>query len=254
LCETDLNCALPGYVCVDSGCKTDEGAAIKQCQPSRGVSCRDEPCPSADYACIAVGGGLERCVRVTPGCLPATETYDCPPGFSCEDFACVDRRMPCDSIFDCPKSHVCNFTPVSQYCIRTHRTCRADEDCWAPLAAGSFCADVDNDGTKECVGERGGKACVNSDCVKASAPVCEAGGDETVAACGQYGLCQTGGDCVDGFECVGLWQDGRKECVETPRTPLPDDYCQKVTDCPLQQVCAAPRSGGPPSCQSGSAP
>jgi hypothetical protein len=27
-----------------------------------------------------------------------------------------------------------------------------------------------------------------------------------------------------------------------------------VTDCPLQQVCAAPRNGGAPSCQAGSVP
>ena len=54
-CETDLNCAFSGYVCVDSGCKKDAGAPIKQCQPARGGSCTivDEPCPnSTDYECI----------------------------------------------------------------------------------------------------------------------------------------------------------------------------------------------------------
>jgi hypothetical protein len=40
------------------------------------------------------------------------------------------------------------------------------------------------------------------------------------------------------------------ECVPTPG---PGD-CDQVTDCPLQQVCAAPRNGGPPSCQAGSLP
>jgi hypothetical protein len=259
LCGPDLSCAL-GYVCVDSGCKTDEGVAIKQCQPSRGISCADEACPSADYACVALGlgGGGERCVRLT-GCDLDTETYDCPPGFSCEGEvgyeACVDRRMPCDGDGGCPKSHVCTSTQSSRYCIRTHRTCRLDEDCWAPLAAGLFCADVDNDGTKECVGGYGDPnspvLCVNADC-PGSAPVCESGSEASSASCGAYGLCGTNSDCdlATGFVCVGLWQDGRKECV---RPPI-DGSCHKVTDCPLQQVCAAPRGGGPPSCQSGSAP
>jgi hypothetical protein len=267
-CDPDLNCALPGYVCVDSGCKTVEGAPIKQCQPSRGRSCVDKnDCsitnPDA-YDCVAVsaGGGGERCVRVDPGCDAATETYDCPPGFSCEVDVCVDRRIPCDSTFDCPKSHVCTTTPVASYCTRTHRTCHEDTDCGGFAAAGSFCVDVDNDGTKECVGahkdplDSTGQlppiACVNADC-PGSAPVCETGGDETEATCGDYGLCLSDSDCdVDsGFRCVGLWQDGRKECVPMPPTPLPNNYCEKVTDCPPQQVCAAPREGGAPSCQAG---
>ena len=264
LCETDLDCAFSGYVCVDSGCKTDEGAPIKQCQPSLGRSCAEKTdCsrtnPNA-YACIPVGLSPKRCVRGDSGCDFATETYDCPPGFSCEENAgenaCVDRRIPCDSTFDCPKSHVCTTTPVASYCTRTHRTCHEDTDCGGFAAAGSFCADVDNDEdeTKECVGELGGDACINnSDCVTASAPVCETGGDETVATCGDYGLCLSDSDCdVDsGFRCVGLWQDGRKECVLMPPTPLPQNYCDQVTDCPPQQVCAAPRNGGPPSCQAG---
>jgi hypothetical protein len=259
LCGPDRSCAL-GYVCVDSGCKTDEGVAIKQCQTSRGISCADKACPSADYDCIALalGGGGERCVRrPTTGCDLETETYDCPPGFSCEgkpgDEACVDRRMPCDGDgdLDCPKSHVCTTTQSSRYCIRTHRTCRLNEDCWAPLAAGSFCADVDDDGTKECVGGYNNplKACVNADC-PGSAPVCESGSEAASVSCGDYGLCFDDRDCGAGFSCVGLWQDGRKECVQTPIA----SSCHKVTDCPLQQVCAAPRGGGPPSCQSGSAP
>ncbi|MBW1906469.1 MAG: hypothetical protein JRD92_01880 [Deltaproteobacteria bacterium] len=253
-CETDLDCAFAGYVCVDSGCKTDAGAPIKQCQPSRGGSCVDEgDCPSAsDYGCIAVGGGPKRCVRVTPGCDSDTETYDCPPGFSCESSACVDRRMSCDSYRDCPKSHVCTTTPISRYCIRTHRTCKEDTDCGGFAAVGSFCADVDSDGTKECVGAYNDplEACFNADC-PGSAPVCESGSAPSSVSCGDYGLCLTNSDCdvAEGFECVGLWQDGRKECVPTGGT------CNQVTDCLLpNQVCAAPRNGGPPSCQSGSAP
>jgi hypothetical protein len=247
-CETDLNCAFSGYVCVDSGCKKDAGAPIKQCQPARGGSCTivDE-CPnSTDYECTPVGGPTspKRCVRVTPGCDAEYETYDCPPGFSCESSACVDRRIPCDSPFDCPKSHVCTTTPVASYCTRTHRTCHEDTDCGGFAAAGSFCADVDNDGTKECVGELGatGEGCVNADC-GGSAPVCEMGAAPTTASCGDYGLCRNSGECDAGFACVALWQDGRMECVRTGGT------CDQVTDCPLQQVCAAPRNGGSPSCQ-----
>jgi hypothetical protein len=248
LCDTDDDCAFSGYVCVASGCETHGGVPIKQCQPSRGPSCvTDAECPNTgDYDCLPVGAGSKRCIRVTAGCSAATETIDCAPGFSCEGGVCVDRRMPCDSYLDCPKSHVCTTTDVSSYCIRTHRTCEDDTDCGGFAAAGSFCADVDGDGTKECVGERGsaGEACVNADCAGA-APVCEAGAAPSVASCGEYGLCLGTGDCGAGFVCVGLWQDGRKECVPMGGT------CDEVTDCPLHQVCAAPRNGGSPSCQAG---
>jgi hypothetical protein len=187
-------------------------------------------------------------IRVTAGFSPATESFDCAPGFSCEGGACVDRRVPCDTYLDCPKSHVCASTSVSSYCVRTHRTCSEDTDCGGFAAAGSFCADVDNDGTKECVGELGstGEACVNASC-GSSAPVCESGAAPPAASCGDYGLCLGNGDCDTGFGfvCVGLWQDGRKECVPSGGT------CDQVTDCPPQQVCAAPRNGGSPRCQAG---
>ncbi|MGB5284673.1 MAG: hypothetical protein WBN29_09170 [Polyangiales bacterium] len=55
-------------------------------------------------------------------------------------------------------------------------------------------------------------------------------------------------DCASGVECVALWPDGRKECVETGGT------CSYIADCPEQQVCASARLGGPPSCQAGSVP
>jgi hypothetical protein len=261
LCETDLNCALPGSVCVDSGCKTDEGAAIKQCQLSRGPSCVEKnDCsitnPDA-YDCVAVsaGGKGERCVRVDPGCDTATETYDCPPGFSCEGGACMDRRIPCDGHVDCPKSHLCTSTSVASYCTRTHRTCNQDTDCSGFAIAGSHCADVDNDGREECVGEldASGKGCVNADCGGSDPPVCEIDANPITASCGDYGLCLIDNDCGAGFVCAALWQDGRKECVLDD--PGAEDNCiSEPTRCPLQQVCAAPRNGGPPSCQSGSGP
>lgn len=131
LCNTDDDCTFSGHVCVASGCATHGGAPIKQCQPSRGPSCDDEAeCPNTDdYDCIPVGASAPRCVRITAGCDPETESYDCPPGFSCEAGSCVDRRLPCDTYLDCPKSHLCVSTPVSSYCVRTHRTCRDDTDC-----------------------------------------------------------------------------------------------------------------------------
>jgi hypothetical protein len=248
LCQTDDDCDFSGYVCVASGCETHGGAAIKQCQPSRAPSCvSDADCPNAsEYDCLTVGAGTPRCIRMVEGCNAATESVDCPPGFSCEGGACVDRRLPCDSYLDCPKSHVCTSTPVSSYCVRTHRTCRDDADCLGFAAVGSFCADVDGDDQKECVGERGssGEACVNADC-GGSAPVCESGAASPAASCGEYGLCLDSNDCGAGFVCLSLWQDGRKECVPTGGT------CDEVTDCPLHQVCAAPRNGGSPRCQAG---
>ncbi|MGB5680232.1 MAG: hypothetical protein WBM47_00165, partial [Polyangiales bacterium] len=248
LCDTDDDC-FGGYVCIASGCDTLQGAAIKQCQPSRGGSCVDEgECPNtSDYGCINVGSAGKRCVRVTPGCDPANETYDCVPGFSCEGGVCVDRRVPCDTYQpDCPKNHVCSVTPTASFCVRVFRTCHRDEDC---AGFGSFCADIDNDGEKECAGELGssGEPCVNAVDCGGSAPVCEAGASGTNASCGDFGLC-TGDQCDSGFECVALWQDGRSECVPVGGS------CDQVSDCPPQQVCAASRSGNPPSCQAGTAP
>ena len=158
----------------------------------------------------------------------------------------MDRRVPCEDYLDCPKSHVCSTTPTASFCVRVYRTCHEDEDC---AGFGSFCDDIDGDGTKECAGEIGGagSACVNTMC-SGTAPVCEAGVTGTTAVCGDYGLCRTNNDCDTGFECVGLWQDGRRECVP------PGGSCDQVTDCSLREVCAAPRGGGPPSCQAGSAP
>jgi hypothetical protein len=246
LCDTDEDCAFSGNVCIPSGCETLEGAPIKQCQPSRGGSCASvAECPNAtDYKCIPVGAGSPHCVRVTPGCTGPTESYDCVPGFSCEGGTCVDRRVPCDDYVDCPKNHVCSTTPTASFCVSVFRTCHEDEDC---AGFGRFCADVDNDGTTECAGELGGSGdpCLNSDCSTSPAPVCEAGRSGTTAVCGDYGLCRTDNDCDINFECVGLWQDGRKECVPTGGT------CDEVTDCDPQQVCAAPRNGGSPRCQTG---
>jgi hypothetical protein len=246
-CSADSDCSfLPGLVCVPTGCTLD-GEPQKECQPARYISCVGNgqgDCPDANYECKPVGSS-SRCVRKTSVCTTDNEDYDCPPGFSCESGACVDRRVPCDRPADCPKNHVCytvQNASTSKFCVSSFRTCRLPElDC---SLLGSACADVDNDGTKECVGELGatGEGCVNADC-GGSAPVCEMGAAPTTASCGDYGLCRNSDECDAGFECVGLWQDGRMECVPSGGT------CDQVTDCPLQQVCAAPRNGGSPSCQ-----
>ena len=257
LCDTDSDCLFPGYLCIASGCTTHAGASIGQCQALASGSCVDDTdCPNTDdYDCQQVGNGGSRCLRVTAGCSPSTESYDCAPGFSCESGTCVDRRVGCDSSEDCPKSHICHTgIPTGNFCVRVYRTCHADEDCrWAGVSLGAGCADVDGDGRDECTGDldEPDNPCVNSMCPE-SAPVCENGvfGTGTDAVCGDYGLCRTDDDCRDPLVCVALGQDGRKECVEAPASAGPCD-CESATDCSPRQVCAAPRDGGSPSCQIG---
>ncbi|MGB5490461.1 MAG: hypothetical protein WBM76_06510 [Woeseiaceae bacterium] len=221
-----------------------------RCMPAPGGACIDNEDCGAEYDCVDVGFGKSRCLKQTPGC---NTDADCVVGFSCEGVpgSCVDRRLPCDGYLDCPKGHVCKGQPNSQFCLRVNQGCQSDDDC-ADLPT-PWCADIDGDGTGECAGSPSpndvppGPACVNSSCT-GSTPVCEVAAISSLATCGQYGLCQVSGDCAAGFECVGLWTDGRKECVEEgTRT------CNHISDCPEQQVCASPRAGGPPSCQRGSA-
>jgi hypothetical protein len=259
LCTSDDDC-LSGNVCVPSGCTTDDGAPLGRCQELATPSCSDVgDCPNgSDYECVDVGAsGSKKCLRTATGCTAETEGYDCAPGFACECGTCVDRRVPCDSSLQCPKSHTCEQTPTSSFCVRIYRDCSEDDDC-ALLAAS--CTDVDGDGRGECAGLLDGEnACVNQTaptpsgtlrCLSDSAPVCENGnfGSGDDAECGQYGLCRSDADCTNTFECVALGADGRKECV--PRGPR---TCDSNQDCGLNEVCASPRSGGEPECQSGTA-
>jgi len=258
LCDTDNDCLFPGYVCVPSGCETHGGAPIGQCQDPSGGSCDSiADCPDpTNYRCDPVAGGPKQCLRDTAGCHPNTESYDCAPGFFCNaDGECEDHRMPCDTSSnppDCPKSHVCHAgISTGSFCLGVYQTCHGDDDCrWAGVRLGN-CDNVDADvgNTQECSGQLAGSvvACVNTMC-SGSTPVCENGvfGTGTTAVCGDYGLCRTNTDCGAGFECVGVGQDGRSECVEVGTVD-----CVSATDCPLQQVCAAPRDGGPASCQAG---
>jgi hypothetical protein len=253
VCASDADCQLEGYVCVPSGCTADDGRSLGRCQLQLTAPCGD--CPEG-YAC---GGGDTTCVRQSAGCSPETEAYDCAPGFTCECGACVDRRVPCDSSLDCPKSHTCEPAPTGDYCVRIYRDCRDVDDCaLLGQALASACADVDGDGRTECAGQLDGvNACVNQNapspsgtarCQSDSAPICENGnsGSGNVAVCGVYGLCLSDADCTPDFECVALGTDGRKECV--PRGPR---TCDSNRDCELNQVCASPRLGGTPRCQAG---
>ena len=239
LCDDDDDC-FTGWTCVDSGCDTHEGDSIGQCQVSPGGACATSDDCLEDYECLNVPLQGTRCVKTTPGC---NTSFDCVMGFSCEGGTCVDRRVPCVLDEDCPMNHSCEMpTPSNRFCVRIHQTCYEEFDCGV-LAP--YCVDVDGDTRKECAGapHPAEPACLNSTC-GGSAPVCEASTVGSITNCGQYGLC-TGGECAPGFACVGLWTDGRKECVPT------GGECDHISDCALNEVCASPRTGGPPACQAG---
>jgi len=242
-CEVNQDCAI-GSVCVESGCDSVAGLPMKQCVFVGGGACNtSSDCP-AGRDCLEVPVEGKRCIKTTPGC---DTSFDCVTGFSCENGNCVDRRLPCNFDSDCPKNHICVGTTGSAMCLRIHRDCASEFDC---LDLAPLCEDIDGDGNTECAGafdlnQFPPDACVNSQCADPSAPVCESAGAGSTTQCGQYGLCLGDSDCAAGFSCVALWPDGRKECVPNGGS------CSKIDDCPIQQVCASPRNGGPPSCQAG---
>ena len=242
-CGTNDDCSV-GSVCIESGCNTSSGAPIRQCVFAGGGACNTtDDCP-AERECMEVPIEGKRCVKTTPGC---STRFDCVRGFACEGGSCVDRRVPCEFDEDCPKNHICLGTTNSSFCVRIQTDCVEDFNC---VGLAPRCADIDGDGNKECAGvfdpnEPSPSACVNSACAEASAPVCEMAEVGSTTVCGRYGLCLDGGDCAPGFECVALWPDGRKECVPT------GGACSSSADCAVQEVCAAPREGGVPSCQAG---
>jgi hypothetical protein len=242
ICVTDLDCS-EGFTCIGSGCDDLDGGPISHCVFAGGGACVTTADCGPERECIDIPGERKRCVKTTPGC---NSDSDCVLGFACEGDVCVDRRVPCILDDDCPKSHFCHRLDASGFCRRMHVDCGNEFDCAgiAPL-----CADIDGVGENECAGVFKPhvvpvEACLNSMCSGAS-PVCEVGESSGSTDCGQYGLCAGAGDCVAGFECVGLWLDGRSECVPTGGS------CSHISDCPERQVCASPREGGPPSCQVG---
>jgi hypothetical protein len=245
-CDTTDDCSI-GSVCIESGCDSLDGVPIKQCVFAGGGACdTTDDCPEG-RECFEVPEEGKRCVKTTPGCATY---FDCVPGFSCESGSCVDRRVPCDFDSDCPKNHVCFNMPVSKFCVRIQRDCAEDFDC---VGVAPLCDDIDGDGNKECAGELDPYApsldpCLNADCTDPSAPVCEAATVGSTSVCGKYGLCLDDRDCAAGFRCVGLWPDGRKECVPSGGS------CSSFADCDIRQVCASPREDGAPSCQAGLQP
>ena len=247
-CDTTDDCA-DGLVCIESGCDgLVDGSPIKQCVFAGGGACSSNmPCTDDSRECMAVPEEGMRCVKITPGCVTR---FDCVLGFSCEDGACVDRRVPCNQDEHCPKNHTCGGTTNSRFCLRIHSECVNEYDC---DGLATHCADIDGDGKTECAGtpnpgQPSATVCVNADCVadNPSAPVCEVSGAGSTTQCGEYGLCRDENDCAAGFICAGLWPDERKECVPSGGS------CSTFRDCPdARQVCASPRGGGAPSCQAG---
>jgi hypothetical protein len=242
-CDEDLDCG-EGYACIESGCNDLDGGAIRQCVFAGGGACNDDSNCSADRRCVDVEGEGLRCVKSSAGCSQAN---DCILGFECEDGACVDRRVPCILDSDCPKNHLCFGGQVnSTFCLRIQVGCENDFDC---VGRAPFCVDIDGDGRSECAGSielnPASGACTNDLCVDEGAPVCEAGDVSSVSPCGAYGLCKSDDECASGFVCAPLWPDGRSECVPEGGS------CSSFADCATREVCAAPRDGGPPSCQVG---
>jgi hypothetical protein len=245
-CDTNGDCAV-GSVCIESGCSSAQGSAIKRCVFAGGGACNTTAdCPTG-RECMEVPDEGDRCVKTTSGC---DTLFDCVPGFSCEAGSCVDRRVPCEFDPDCPKNHTCLGTTNSTFCVRIQRDCLEEFDC---IGLAPRCEDIDGDGNRECAGvfdpnQASPSACVNSQCTDPSAPVCETSAIGSTTQCGQYGLCLDDTDCAAGFGCRGLWPDGRKECVPSGGS------CSSFSGCPIRQVCAAPREGGVPSCQAGYQP
>lgn len=237
LCDEDNPCAT-GEVCLLTGCDD-----FSRCFVTGGGACQDnDDCGNPAYECnLSIG----RCLRTDPGC---DDSNDCVAGFACEDNACVDRRVPCETGSDCPHGFTCFFaSPDQRFCRRVSRPCEDNLDC---LVLGVPCGDADGDGAKECMpslmpNTPDAVSCDKTQCTEEAAPVCESAVEGTGADCGQFGLCASVDDCVDGFECLDLWGDGRAECV------LSSGSCVDSSECGTRNVCASPRPGGPPACVSG---
>ena len=239
LCDSHNPCDL-GEDCLPTLC-----GDLSRCFPTPGGTCaNDEDCGSLAYYCELT---INRCLRIEPGC---DDSNDCIAGFACENGACADRRVPCVSGVDCPHGFTCfRAAPDQRFCRRITRPCAIDLDC---RSLGALCGDADADGLRECMpslvpNEPNAVSCDKSQCPLDSARVCETSVEGLTAVCGQFGLCASSADCVDGFECRDLWGDGRKECV------LPDESCVDSRDCAPRQVCGSPRTYAPPRCIAGAA-
>jgi hypothetical protein len=243
LCDSDNPCPT-GEVCHTTGCDD-----LSRCFVTGGGACQiDGDCGNPAYEC---NQSIGRCLLIDPDYCD--DSNDCVAGFACENNACADRRVPCESGSDCPHGFTCFFaSPDQRFCRRITRPCDDNIDC---LTLGVPCGDVDGDGKSECMpsvtpNTPGAVSCDNSQCTEDIAPahpVCETNIEGLSAVCGKHGLCSSFADCADGFECRDLWGDGRSECV------LPGGSCVDSSECDDRNVCASPRSGGPPACVGGAA-
>lgn len=213
-----------GMRCVDDGCG-------QHCKPSGATCATSADCPSGS-TCDAGG----RCVRTDASCA---SSMDCPPGFSCDAGSCADRRIGCTaSDFDrtCPYNFVCSVWDGAPYCVRAMPRCVSDANC----GPGASCVDVEGDGAKECV--RAGLCASNAICAGMDG-TCGTEPSRLSHECLPLGLCRVTADCPSGHECVDLWGDGQRECVEAGGS------CASQADCPEGQLCGSPyEGGGPPRC------
>lgn len=239
LCDVENPCPV-GEACLSTGCDD-----LSRCFVVGGGACEnDDDCGNPAYEC---NQSIGRCLRIESGC---DDSNDCVAGFACEDDVCVDRRVPCEGGSDCPHGFTCFFaSPDQRFCRRITRPCADDLDC---LVLGVPCGDADGDGFQECMPSLMPNApnpvsCDNAQCLESDAPVCESSVQGTSAACGQFGLCASSTDCIDGFECRDLWGDGRQECV------VQAGSCVDSSECAPRTVCGSPRLGGPPACVAGAA-
>ena len=243
LCDDDNPCAV-GEVCLPTGCDD-----FSRCFVIGGGGCEDDTdCGDRAYECnLSIG----RCLRIDPGC---DDSNDCVAGFACENNECIDRRAPCEMGSDCPHGFTCVFPSADQrFCRRITRPCTDDLDCFT---LGALCGNADGsaDGSKECMPSLAPTApdpvsCDKTQCTEDAAPVCEPVVGGTIAVCGRFGPCASVGDCdpdpATGFQCRDLWGDGRAECVLPAGST---GSCVDSSECNIRNVCASPRTGGPPTC------
>lgn len=165
--------------------------------------------------------------------IECADSRQCRTGFACNAGVCVDRRVHCGPIGDCPFGFFCDSRGAEPYvCARLLRPCTTSAEC-----ATGTCSDLDGDGDAECVAP--GACDARSDC--AGATTCQSLPVEVFSECGSYGACASAADCGSGRLCVDLWGDGVRECVDP-------GGCASTAACPGTGVCATPPGGGPPAC------
>ena len=161
------------------------------------------------------------------------DSRQCRGGHACTGGVCVDRRVHCGLIGDCPYGFFCDSSGAEPYfCQRLLRPCVSAAEC--PVGT---CSDLDGDGDRECVAL--GACDARTDCPGAT--TCLTLPVEVFSECGSYGACASATDCGSGRLCVDLWGDGVRECVDA-------GGCSSTASCPGTGICGTPATGGPPAC------